>query len=86
MRRSSSPALDAWNTTRPERAPASRYAELEQEVARLTGRCRAREHALEHLSVAVTKLRRANGALSEENSLLRLEVERLQAREAARSR
>jgi regulator of replication initiation timing len=53
---------------------------IENELARLSHRCRAREEALEHLSAAVIRLRRANCALSEENSLLRLEIERLQGR------
>jgi regulator of replication initiation timing len=55
---------------------------MEDELARLRHRCRAREEALEHLSAAVITLRRANCALSEENSLLRVEVERLQGRTA----
>jgi regulator of replication initiation timing len=62
-----------------------RQSELEHEVAVLTGHCSAREHALEPLSVAVTKLRRANGALREENALLRVELKRLRARDEARS-
>jgi len=60
-------------------------ARLKSDVARLEERCRAHEHAMEHLSAAVTRLRRANGALSEENSLLRLELERLRASAAAGS-
>jgi phage shock protein A len=58
---------------------------LKGEVAKLEDRCRAHEHAMEHLSAAVIRLRRANGALSEENSLLRLELERLRASAAAGS-
>lgn len=54
-------------------------ARLEAEVLKLQGRCRAHEHALECLAGAVLALRRANRALTEENSILRLELERVQA-------
>ena len=62
----------------PEADAAGAHVAREQvALKRLDGRCRAREHALEHLTAALLTLRRANRALSEENSLLRLEVERL---------
>lgn len=57
-------------------AGRGRVARLQMEVKKLERRCRAREHALERLSAALTTVRNANQALSEENSLLRLEVER----------
>jgi hypothetical protein len=50
---------------------------LEKEVAKLRRNYSQREEAVARLAAAVVKLRRANGALNEENSLLRLEVERL---------
>ncbi len=59
-------------------AGGAHVARLHMEVKKLEGRCRAREHALERLSAALITLRKANRALSEENSLLRLEVERRQ--------
>ncbi len=52
---------------------------LEADVRKLGRRCAAREQAIESLSAAVIALRRANRALSEELSLLRLEIERLRA-------
>jgi hypothetical protein len=58
---------------------------VEDDVWKLVKRCRARERAVEHLSAAVVRLRRANGALTEENALLRLEIERLEARANAGS-
>ncbi len=51
-------------------------ARLQMALKKLDRRCRAREHALERLTAALLALRKANRALSEENSLLRLEVER----------
>lgn len=63
----------------------ARVARLEAEVLKLGGRCRAREHALERLSGAVFTLRRANRALTEENSIRRLELERLRGQAAART-
>ncbi len=52
-------------------------AGLEADVRKLGRRCLAREEAIESLSAAVIALRRANRALSDELSLLRLEIERL---------
>ena len=69
---------------RPD-ATDARVAHLEAEVLKLGGRCRAHEHALECLSRAVLTLRRANRALTEENSILRLELERLRGRAVART-
>ncbi|MGZ6589088.1 MAG: hypothetical protein ACXVHX_33035 [Solirubrobacteraceae bacterium] len=69
---------------RPDAAD-TRVAHLEAEVLKLGGRCRAREHALERLSGAVLTLRRANRALTEENSILRLELEHLQGKAPART-
>jgi hypothetical protein len=66
-------------------AADTRVARLEAEVEKLGGRCRAREHALERLSGAVLTLRRANRALTEENSLLRLELKHLRGKAAART-
>ncbi len=62
--------------------PAAAYvAGLEADVRKLGRRCLAREQAIESLSAAVIALRRANRALSEELSLLRLEIERLRPHE-----
>ena len=62
-----------------------RVAGLEAEVVKLGARCRAREHALERISGALLTLRRANRALTEENSLLRLELECLRGNAPART-
>ncbi len=59
-------------------AGGAHVVRLQLELKKLEGRCRARELALERLSAALSILRTANRALSEENSLLRLEVERRQ--------
>jgi uncharacterized coiled-coil protein SlyX len=64
---------------------AAYVAGLEADVRKLGRRCLAREHAIESLSAAVIALRRANRALSEELSLLRLEIERLRAHEPNRA-
>lgn len=69
------PTLDAGGREAADR-PDIRVARLEAEVRKMAERARAREHALEHLSGAVLTLRHANRALTEENSLLRLELER----------
>ena len=53
-------------------------ARLEGELRRLRGRRRAWEEALERVSNALLTLRRANRALAEENSILRLELQRLE--------
>jgi hypothetical protein len=63
----------------------ARVARLEAEVPRLEGRCRAHVHALEGLSGAVLAVQRANRALNEENSLLRLELARLRGQATART-
>ena len=70
------PAFVTGNPGAGDRAGATdtRVAGLEAEVVKLGGRCRAREHALERLSGALLILRQANRSLSEENSLLRLEL------------
>jgi uncharacterized coiled-coil protein SlyX len=60
---------------------AAYIAGLEADVRKLGRRCLAREQAIESLSSAVMALRRANRALSEELSVLRLEIERLRAYE-----
>jgi hypothetical protein len=60
----------------PADAGGANFARLHMEVKKLEGHCRAREHALERLSAALITLRNTNRALSEENSLLRVEVER----------
>lgn len=65
--------------------PAAYVAGLEADVRKLGRRCLAREQAIESLSAAVIALRRANRALSEELSLLRLEIERLRAHEPNRA-
>ena len=56
---------------------------LERQIRKLGTRCRARERALEHLSDAVRALRRANRALTDENAILRLELEQLRGTAAA---
>ena len=58
-------------------AAGAHVARLHVALKRLETRCCARELALERLSAALSILRSANRALTEENSLLRLEVERL---------
>lgn len=58
-------------------------ARLTKEVAQLQRGRRAHEEALSRLAAAVIKLRRANGALTEENSLLRVELERARAEATA---
>jgi hypothetical protein len=75
--------LNVGARDRPD-ATDAQIDRLQREVRKLGARCRAREHALEHLSGAVVVLRRANHALTDENALLRLELERLGASEAAR--
>jgi hypothetical protein len=58
-------------------AAGAHVARQQVALKRLEARCCARELALERLSAALSILRSANRALTEENALLRLEVERL---------
>ena len=70
------PTLDAGGREATDRSDGAdiRVAHLHAEVRQLGERARARDYALEHLSGAVLTLRRANRALTEENSLLCLET------------
>ncbi len=45
-------------------AGGAQVAQLQMKFKKLDGRCRAREHALEHLSAALITLREANRALA----------------------
>ena len=58
-------------------------AGLEKELLMLRKRCRARELALASMAGAVSTLRRANRALSDENTLLRQQVSELRERSSA---
>ena len=57
-----------------------RVAIVDEELSKLRRRCRARELALASMAGAVATLRRANRALTDENTLLRQQVAELEDR------
>lgn len=76
------PRTKADTTHRSGTTDGTSVVRLQKEVAKLSRGRRAHEEAMSRLAAAVIKLRRANGALTEENALLRLEVERVRAQAA----
>lgn len=73
----------AWHIQR--QAVDRRVALLEEDLLKLRKRCRAHELALARMAGALTTVRRANRALSDENRLLREQVGPLNQRVSSRA-